>query len=114
MSSMAQQAKPKSMYHCDEARPQFKISSTLVVKTVSGNEFINGFIGYLLIALGLNLLCPFLITFGPCVNQAKKENADKNQHLDQCKNPHPTVNPTAENRSHGKDESNFNLENDKD
>src|SRR6266540_6834282 len=72
ISSMAQQAKPKSMYHCEEARPQFKISSTLVVKTVSGNEFINGFIAYLLTALGLNLFYPFQITFGPCVNQTKK------------------------------------------
>jgi len=34
---MAQQAKPKSMYHCDDARPQLSNSSTVVVKTVSGN-----------------------------------------------------------------------------
>jgi hypothetical protein len=38
---MAQQAKPKSMYHCDEARPQLRRSSTFVVKTVSGNWFSN-------------------------------------------------------------------------
>ena len=34
---------PKSMYHWDDALPQFKKSSTLVVKTVSGNELISGF-----------------------------------------------------------------------
>jgi hypothetical protein len=43
MSSMAQQAKPNSMYHCEEARPQLSKSSTLVVNTVSGNELSNGF-----------------------------------------------------------------------
>jgi hypothetical protein len=41
---MAQHAKPKSIYHWDEARPQLRRSSTFVVKTVSGNEFISGFI----------------------------------------------------------------------
>ncbi|MEX0803270.1 MAG: hypothetical protein WD688_08140, partial [Candidatus Binatia bacterium] len=41
INSMAQQAKPNSMYHCDEARPQLCRSSTLVVKTVSGNWFNN-------------------------------------------------------------------------
>src|SRR3990167_6648953 len=41
---MAQQARPNSMYHWEEARPQLRISSTLVVKTVSGNELSNGLI----------------------------------------------------------------------
>jgi hypothetical protein len=36
---MAQHAKPKSMYHCDEARPQLRRSSTFVVNTFSGNWF---------------------------------------------------------------------------
>jgi hypothetical protein len=36
---MAQQAKPKSMYHCDEARPQLRRSSTFVVSTFSGKLF---------------------------------------------------------------------------
>jgi len=44
---MAQHAKPNSMYHCEEARPQLSRSSTLVVKTVSGSELINGFIDFL-------------------------------------------------------------------
>jgi len=30
------------MYHCEEARPQLRRSSTFVVKTVSGNWFSNG------------------------------------------------------------------------
>src|SRR6476661_8936513 len=59
ISSMAQQARPKSIYHCDEARPQFRMSSIFVVKTVSGNEFIRGFIALLLTALGLDVLYPF-------------------------------------------------------
>jgi hypothetical protein len=42
---MAQQAKPNSIYHCDDALPQLSKSSILVVKTVSGREFINGFMG---------------------------------------------------------------------
>ena len=29
------------MYHCDEARPQLRRSSTFVVKTVSGSWFSN-------------------------------------------------------------------------
>src|SRR5438034_3801181 len=47
ISSMAQQARPKSIYHCDEARPQLSRESTLVVKTVSGSELSNGFIQFL-------------------------------------------------------------------
>jgi hypothetical protein len=43
MSSMAQQASPNNMYHCEEALPQLRRLSTLVVKTLSGNELINGF-----------------------------------------------------------------------
>jgi hypothetical protein len=39
---MAQQAKPNSMYHCEDALPQLRSSSTFVVKTVSGKLFING------------------------------------------------------------------------
>jgi len=38
---MAQQAKPNSMYHCEDALPQLRRSSTFVVKTVSGKLFIN-------------------------------------------------------------------------
>ena len=42
MSSMAQQASPNSMYHWDDALPQFNRSSTRVVKTVSGRLLVIG------------------------------------------------------------------------
>src|SRR5712692_817043 len=42
INSIAQQAKPNSMYHCEEARPQLRRSSTFVVKAVSGKLFVNG------------------------------------------------------------------------
>jgi hypothetical protein len=42
ISSIAQQAKPNSKYHCDDVRPQFNNSSTLAVKAVSGSWFTNG------------------------------------------------------------------------
>jgi len=35
------------MYHCEDALPQLRRLSTLVVKTVSGNEFMSGFKDFL-------------------------------------------------------------------
>src|SRR5690242_1669332 len=111
---MAQQARPKSMYHCEEARPQFSKSSTLVVKTVSGSELISGFMAFLPRALGLDVLYPFKIAFDPGVDQTEKENADEQQDFDQSENPDTAFDPPAKHGGHRKDERNFDFEDDKD
>src|SRR5207245_3212406 len=91
ISSMAQQARSKSIYHCEEARPQLSRESTLVVKTVSGNELSNGFIQCLQNsrASGLDLFHPFQIALGPGINQTKEENANKKNNLHECKQHMP-------------------------
>src|SRR5512145_2162066 len=72
ISSMAQHARPKSMYHCDEALPQLSRSSTLVVKTVSGKELIKGFMPCLLTGSGPDFFDPVQISLDPSVYQAEK------------------------------------------
>src|SRR5437016_12257452 len=87
ISSMAQQARPKSIYHCDEARPQLSRESTLVVKTVSGSELSNGFIQSLQNkrASGPDLFHPFQIALGPRINKTKKDNDKKNNNTNELK-----------------------------
>src|SRR3989338_167104 len=74
ISSMAQQARPNSMYHCEDFLPQLRRSSTLVVKTVSGKELSRGCIDYLLTSgrSAFNFLHPLKISFCPDVNQAEE------------------------------------------
>src|SRR5436309_1589860 len=115
ISSMAQQARPKSRYHCEVARPQLSRESTLVVKTVSGSELSNGFIQCLQNsrASGLDLFHPFQIALGPRINQTKEEDADKKNNLHERKQPLPGFNPAAKYRRHGKDEGDLDFEDNK-
>src|SRR5262249_35706990 len=115
MSSMAQQAKPNSMYHWEEARPQLSKSSTLVVNTVSGNDLIKGFMIYPNIRLSnLDFLHPHKVTLDPVVDQAKKQDANKNKYFDKLKEPLSILDPAPEHRGHWKNKGNFHLKYDKD
>src|SRR5687768_5397576 len=102
------------MYHWDEARPQLRMSSTFVVKTVSGRELIKGFIPRLLTGSSPDLFYPIQISLDPGVNQPKKKNADEKQNLNQSENTHSTFNPAPEHRGNGEEKSYFHLEDNKD
>src|SRR5262245_50669361 len=73
----------------------------------------SGFIAFLLLSSGLDVLHPFQITLDPGVNQAKKKNADEHQDLDQRKDARASLDPTTKYRGHWENKSNFNLEDDK-
>src|SRR5262245_19141781 len=115
MSSIAQQAKPNSMYHWDDTRPQLSRSSTFVVKTVSGSELISGFMTFLpkLSISSFDSLYPVQVTLGPRVNQAEKKNAHENQYFDQSKDAYSALHPAPEHRRHREDKCDFDFENDK-
>src|SRR5204863_7193367 len=107
ISSIAQQARPKSIYHCDEARPQLSSSSTLVVKTVSGNEFNSGCMSKYL--LRLYFFDPFEIALGPGINQAEHQDRDEDEDLYKREAALPSLDPVAECRRYWKDKGDLDL-----
>src|SRR5215831_13927859 len=101
MSSMAQQAKPNSMYHWEEARPQLSRSSTLVVNTVSGNELSNGFMQCpSRQESNFDFLHPLQVALGPGVDQAEKQDANENKYFDKGKQPLSILDPAPEHGGH--------------
>src|SRR3990172_10411690 len=115
INSMAQQARPNSMYHCDEARPQLSKLSTFVVNTVSGSELSSGFTKHLQRQLGLclDLFYPLQIPFGPGINQAEKEDPHKNQDLHEGKEPISALDPAPKSGRYWKDKNDLYLKDDK-
>src|ERR1041385_1052761 len=57
---------------------------------------------------------PLQIALGPYVNEAKHENQNENQHLEQRKNAAPLFGPAPENGGDGVDESHLDVEHDVD
>src|ERR1043166_4889752 len=116
INSMAQHANPNSMYHCEEALPQLSKSSTFVVKTVSGSEFINGFIALFYASRpgesNLDLLNPVQVSFDPGVDQAQEQDADEDENFNERKKPLSGFDPSSKHRSHWKYKRYFDFKDD--
>src|SRR5262245_30979140 len=110
--SIAQQARPKSMYQTDDFRVQLRSASTLVVITVSGTALINDISNPL--RIGRSSRChplqPLEIPLRPDVDQTDEQDRDEEEELGEDDEPPPAHHEIAEGNRDREDERDLDVE----